>query len=172
LTLWDQRGSKVIRGNVLAIPVEDTLLYVEPIYLQAETAAYPELRSVVLMHRDNLSYAETFDQALEGLLDRDSALARRGEAAPDRPGAPSPPSAVPGLEELIDRAGQAFKDYLAYQGNGRFRQAAEALARLESSLAEMKVLSSGYSPPAGEEEEKTPNRAERPVGENQRGRKK
>ncbi|MBD3265271.1 UPF0182 family protein, partial [bacterium] len=41
LTLWDQRGSNVIRGNVLAIPIEKTLLYVEPIYLQAETAAYP-----------------------------------------------------------------------------------------------------------------------------------
>ena len=60
LTLWDQRGSSVIRGNVIAIPIGDTLLYVEPIYLQAETAAYPELRLVVVMHGDNLSYAETF----------------------------------------------------------------------------------------------------------------
>jgi hypothetical protein len=50
LTLWDQRGSAVIRGNVLALPIGDTLLYVEPIYLQADTAAYPELRYVVLMH--------------------------------------------------------------------------------------------------------------------------
>jgi uncharacterized membrane protein (UPF0182 family) len=57
LTLWDQRGSKVIRGNVLAIPIDNTLLYVEPIYLQAETAAYPELRLVVVMHGDNMSYA-------------------------------------------------------------------------------------------------------------------
>ena len=43
LSLWDQRGSRVIRGNVLAIPVNETLFYVEPIYLQVETAAYPEL---------------------------------------------------------------------------------------------------------------------------------
>lgn len=55
LSLWDQRGSKVIRGNVLAIPIDNTLLYVEPIYLQAETAAYPELRLVAVMHGDELS---------------------------------------------------------------------------------------------------------------------
>jgi uncharacterized protein len=49
LTLWDRRGSKVICGIVLAIPVCDTLFYVEPVYLQAETAAYPELRLVAVM---------------------------------------------------------------------------------------------------------------------------
>ena len=68
LTLWDQRGSNVIRGNVLAIPVANTLFYVEPIYLQAETAAYPELRLVVVMHGDDMSYAESFDKALEKLF--------------------------------------------------------------------------------------------------------
>jgi hypothetical protein len=49
---------------VLAIPIEDTLLYVEPIYLQAETAAYPELRLVAVMHNDDLSYAESFENAI------------------------------------------------------------------------------------------------------------
>jgi uncharacterized membrane protein (UPF0182 family) len=42
---------------VLAIPIENTIIYVEPIYLESETAAYPELRLVVVMHNDNLSYA-------------------------------------------------------------------------------------------------------------------
>ena len=68
LSLWNQRGSNVIRGNVLAIPVENTMIYVEPIYLQAETAAYPELRLVAVMHDDNLSYAPTFGEALNGLF--------------------------------------------------------------------------------------------------------
>ena len=54
----------MIRGNVLAIPVYNSLLYVEPIYLQAETAAYPELRLVAVMHGDQLSYATTFEEAL------------------------------------------------------------------------------------------------------------
>jgi uncharacterized membrane protein (UPF0182 family) len=68
LSLWDQRGSRVIRGNVLAISVEDMLIDTEPIYLQAETAAYPELRLVTIMHDDNLSYAPRFYEALEGLF--------------------------------------------------------------------------------------------------------
>ncbi|MBW2426100.1 MAG: UPF0182 family protein, partial [Deltaproteobacteria bacterium] len=82
LTLWDQRGSSVIRGNVIAIPIGDTLLYVEPIYLQAETAAYPELRLVVLMHGDDLSYAETFEDALEGLFEEDDRAARLPTSTP------------------------------------------------------------------------------------------
>ncbi|MEX1298744.1 MAG: UPF0182 family protein [Desulfotignum sp.] len=65
LTLWSHRASNVIRGNVLAIPVEETIIHVEPICLQAETAAYPELRLVAVMHDDNLSYATTFDKALQ-----------------------------------------------------------------------------------------------------------
>jgi uncharacterized membrane protein (UPF0182 family) len=70
LTLWDQRGSRVIRGNILAIPVEDSLLYFEPIYLQAETAAYPELRLVVAMYGDKLSYGKSLEEAISGLLDK------------------------------------------------------------------------------------------------------
>jgi uncharacterized membrane protein (UPF0182 family) len=69
LSLWDQRGSSVIRGNVLAIPIENTIIYVEPIYLESETAAYPELRLVAVMHNDNLSYGQTFEEALQGLFE-------------------------------------------------------------------------------------------------------
>jgi hypothetical protein len=127
LTLWDQRGSRVIRGNVLAIPIEKTLLYVEPIYLQAETAAYPELRLVALMHNDNLSYAESFDKALQGLLgetDIGPALA----AAPETGEGGS-------TGGLVRRADDAFKAYLSALGEKRYRDAADALERLESALA-------------------------------------
>lgn len=129
LTLWDQRGSSVIRGNVLAIPIEKTLIYVEPIYIQAETAAYPELRLVAVMHGDNLSYAETFDQALKGLF----------EKAPEE--APSPketvvPVDVP-FEQLIQNANQAFEDYLRFQGEKQFEKAAQALLRLQEALKQL-----------------------------------
>ncbi len=125
LTLWDQRGSNVIRGNVLAIPLDDTLLYVEPIYLEAETAAYPELRLVVLMHGDNMSYAESFDEALEGLLEKGP--------AEDRPALAATGPAE--FQEALARAQAAFEDYLKAQGEGRFEDAAEALGRLQSALS-------------------------------------
>jgi uncharacterized membrane protein (UPF0182 family) len=123
LTLWDQRGSAVIRGNVLAIPIGDTLLYVEPIYLQAETAAYPELRLVVLMHGDHLSYADTFEAALEGLLE-----AAAGAAPVAAPTAPA------SLSEQARSANEAFESYLRLQGEGRFSEAGRELERLRELL--------------------------------------
>jgi hypothetical protein len=123
LTLWDQRGSNVIRGNVLAIPLDHTLLYVEPIYLQAETAAYPELRLVAVMHGDDLSYAETFDDALAGLF------------GPEQPTAAG--LGTRSLRQLASAANAAFERYLGAQGEGRFRDAADALTELQSLLSEL-----------------------------------
>jgi hypothetical protein len=125
LTLWDQRGSNVIRGNVLAIPVEKTIIYVEPIYLQAETAAYPELRLVVMMHHDVISYAENFDQALEGLF---------GQGVREIPAEPEAVAEVETTAELIRKADRAFEDYLRLQGEKRFQEAAGALQELQEAL--------------------------------------
>jgi uncharacterized membrane protein (UPF0182 family) len=128
LTLWDQRGSRVIRGNVLAIPIEKTLLYVEPIYLQAETAAYPELRLVALMHNDHLSYAESFDKALEGLLGE-------AESRPTVAGAEA--SMRLSAAQLVRNADDAFDGYLEALGDKRYREASDALKRLESALQKL-----------------------------------
>jgi uncharacterized membrane protein (UPF0182 family) len=126
LSLWDQRGSSVIRGNVLAIPIDETLLYVEPIYLEAETAAYPELRLVVVMHGDQMSYAETFDAALEGLF---GAAPPELVVGPD--GVPSP------SRSLGQQANDAFRDYLRLQAEQRFDAAAGKLDELSRLLGEL-----------------------------------
>ncbi|MDX1627498.1 MAG: UPF0182 family protein [Fulvivirga sp.] len=128
LSLWDQRGSSVIRGNVLAIPVENSLIYVEPIYLQAETAAYPELRLVCVMHNDNLSYAPTFEDALNGIF---------GEAPP----ASLEEGEQKELEQLtgtlIEQANQAFKNYMEATGAGNFDEASRALKQLQQALEKL-----------------------------------
>ena len=123
LTLWDQRGSRVIRGNVLAIPVDETIIYVEPIYLQSETAAYPELRLVAVMHGDQLSYAETFDKALAGLY---GGIPQREDL-----NKPLSPPSEPGY---LNEARNAFDDYLKHTGNHDFEKASEALAKLHEIL--------------------------------------
>lgn len=129
LTLWDQRGSNVIRGNVLAIPIEKTLIYVEPLYLQSETAAYPELRLVAVMHGDNLSYAETFDQALKGLFEKTAKeLPTEKEVSIEK---------KISSEKLIQKANQAFEDYLRFQGQKQFEKAAQALHRLQEALQKL-----------------------------------
>ena len=135
LSLWDQRGSRVVRGNVLAIPVGNTLLYVEPIYLQAESAAYPELRLVAAMHDDRLSYAENFNDALRGLY---------GEAVPLR---------VEGFPEtrttakLIEQANTAYDAYMKAMGGENFEEAGRQLQSFRNSL---KALEKGSRPPATE----------------------
>jgi uncharacterized membrane protein (UPF0182 family) len=125
LSLWDQRGSRVVRGNVLVIPIEDTLLYVEPIYLQAEAAAYPELRLVALMHDDRLSYGETFDEALQGLF---------GEGKRQTP-SPKPRAASGDtVRGLVQQASEAFDGYLQALSDRAFDKANQHLKTLSSTL--------------------------------------
>jgi len=130
LTLWDQRGSNVIRGNVLAIPVANTLFYVEPIYLQAETAAYPELRLVVIMHGDDMSYAETFDQALAKFFNTSESNNKISQEVPTMENnAP--------YRSLINQANDAFNNYLKYSGQKKFSNAAKELEKLQETLEEL-----------------------------------
>ncbi len=148
LTLWDQRGSKVIRGNVLAIPIENTIIYVEPIYLQAETAAYPELRLVVVMHNDKLSYAENFEEALNGLFDG------KKRVFTDSDNKNSPTSTQDMSEgEWVQRANQAFENYLNKTSAKDFEGAAKALRELEEALQNLSNKFPGTDSPQEKPEE-------------------
>jgi uncharacterized membrane protein (UPF0182 family) len=132
LSLWDQRGSNVIRGNMLALPIDGTLLYVEPIYLQSETSAYPELRMVVTMHKDRLSYAQTLSEALEGLYEEDStAPALRTKAAAGEPDSRQ--------LDLIRQADEAFNRYIEATGSGDFKTAGEALQNMRDLFNEISL---------------------------------
>ncbi len=126
LTLWDQRGSQVIRGNVLAIPIDNTIFYVEPIYLQAETAAYPELRLVCVMNNDELSYASTFEQALTGLIQGEESDVEMADDMTDL-----------SFERLVSKANDAFNDYLQSAGNKDYEGISNALQNLEDALNQL-----------------------------------
>src|SRR5207302_6527496 len=62
--LWNQQGSKVIRGNLLVVPVADALLYVEPLYLQASGSALPELKRVIVAYGTRIAMEPTLEAAL------------------------------------------------------------------------------------------------------------
>ncbi len=64
LTLWDQGGSRVVRGNLLVIPIEDSLMYVEPLYLQAESSELPELKRVIVSYENRIAMEKTLEEAL------------------------------------------------------------------------------------------------------------
>jgi uncharacterized membrane protein (UPF0182 family) len=84
LTLWNQQGSHVLRGNIISLPVTGGFLYVESIYIQANEARMPQLKKVVLAMGDRLIYRDTFDQALAELT---------GGASAPKPASESPASA-------------------------------------------------------------------------------
>ncbi|HEV8456080.1 MAG TPA: UPF0182 family protein [Gemmatimonadales bacterium] len=68
VSLWDQRGSRVIRGDLLVIPIEESLLYVQPLYLQAEGGRIPELKRVVVAYQNRVVMQETLEDALAELF--------------------------------------------------------------------------------------------------------
>ena len=101
-SLWNQQGSRVVRGGLLVIPVGRGLLYAEPIYLQAERSPMPQLRLVVLALQDRLAYGTTFEAAMAGLFGQAAppgsatvaAAARGPDGAPATAGTPPAPAAL------------------------------------------------------------------------------
>lgn len=125
LTLWNQQGSRVLRGELLALPVGDTFLYVESIYIQAETARMPQLRKVVLALGNRLIYEDSFEQALARL----SAGQFRPRPAPERGQQVSEDTAAEPSTREVDQAAREFAS--------RLRQLREQAERLAKELAAM-----------------------------------
>ncbi len=133
LTLWNQQGSRVLRGDILALPVENNFLYVESIYIQAETARMPQLRKVVLALGNRLVYEDTFEQALgrlsTGRVQLSSATTTAGGESSAASGT-SPTAAAPGTAPA---AGDAQMRELAR----RLRQLREQAQELARELEEV-----------------------------------
>jgi hypothetical protein len=68
ISLWDQRGSNVIQGTLLVIPIEESLVYVRPLYLKADAGKIPELKRVIVGYEDTIAMERTLDEALEKIF--------------------------------------------------------------------------------------------------------
>ncbi|MBF2074080.1 MAG: UPF0182 family protein [Synechococcales cyanobacterium C42_A2020_086] len=68
ISLWNRQGSRVIQGNLLVIPIEQSLLYVEPIYLVAEQNQLPTLARVIVVYGNRIAMAESLGQALDAVF--------------------------------------------------------------------------------------------------------
>ena len=64
LTLWNQQGSETIRGNLMVVPIDDTILYVEPLYLQAQAGRLPELKRILVAYGSRVVMADSLSEAL------------------------------------------------------------------------------------------------------------
>jgi uncharacterized membrane protein (UPF0182 family) len=139
LTLWNQQGSHVVRGSLLVIPSGRALLYAEPIFLQAQTSAMPELRLVVLALQDKLAYGPTFEAALASLYGGEAPAVNSAEApqSPPQQGqlAQAPAAQQPGdMNALIGEAGRDFADYQRLTAEGKLGEAGQKLDELKVVL--------------------------------------
>ncbi len=128
LTLWNQQGSRVLRGEMIAMPVGDTFLYVESIYIQAEAARMPQLRKVVLAMGERLVYEDTFEEALAALgrlelADANALMAASSGGGPQ----PTERSVSPELRTIAERLAELRRQALGL---------AEELAALQREVGQ------------------------------------
>ena len=148
LTLWNQQGSRVRRGNLLVIPIDRGLLYVQPIYLQAQRSPMPELRLVVLATQERLAFGQNFDEALAALFGGQAGVvAKAGEERAKPPdstesSAPAQPAVAQSVQQLANRAAQEFDEYQRLTAEGRLGEAGQKLESLKRTLEELKKASS------------------------------
>jgi uncharacterized membrane protein (UPF0182 family) len=119
LTLWSQKGSEVMRGNLLVVPIADTLLFVEPLFLQAEQSRLPELKRVIVAEGSRVVIGETLAEALDILVGR--------QPQPSQPRSAEVRPSIAAVSEAFNRAEQRLKNG-DWQGFGR------AMAELKQAI--------------------------------------
>ena len=120
LTLWNQQGSQVVRGRLVVTPIENSFLYIVPLYLQAEGTNFPQLKRVIAVAGDKVVMEPTLDEALDALFGRPQPA-----PASAQPTASAPPPALAQARAQLDEARQALQ-----QGDwAKFGTAMEELQR-------------------------------------------
>jgi uncharacterized membrane protein (UPF0182 family) len=142
ITLWSQQGSEVIQGTLLVIPIEESLIYIRPLYLRATGGTIPELKRVIVAYQNQIVMEETLDAALERIFPGGGRPAPRGPAKPveqesiegaAREGAP----VSPGTTALTGQARVHYQRALQAQRDGNWALYGEEIARLGEVLERM-----------------------------------
>jgi len=129
LTLWSQRGSEVIRGSMLVIPIEKSLLYVQPLFLAADKAGLPELKRVIVAFGDEVVMEENLELALQRLFG--------GKKAAAAPAMAVTADAKASPTSLAREAMSIYEKAINLQRQGNWAAYGEELRRLEQVLKQM-----------------------------------
>jgi uncharacterized membrane protein (UPF0182 family) len=135
MTLWSQAGSRVIRGNLLVIPVEDSLMYVEAVYLQAETSQLPELKRVIVSYENTIAMEPTLAGALRevfGIAGLEPEVVQF-----DEEGVELPPSITYTWQSMAISANALYKSAVEAQQEGDWSAYGEKLHSLEKALKKL-----------------------------------
>ncbi len=131
VSLWDQRGSQVMQGTLLVIPIENSLIYVQPLYLRAETGKIPELKRVIVAYENRIAMEETLDSALSRIF---------GDVRVSEEAAPSAAGLLPAVKEekgLASAAREHFERAMNAQREGNWALYGEEIRKLGEIIRKM-----------------------------------
>lgn len=162
ISLWNQSGSTVIRGNLIVVPVGNSLLYLQPVYLQSTSAKIPEFQKIVLASPTTIVWGDTLEEALNALLAKQGGGVVPGPTPTPDPGAsgspaptasagpsatPTPPGDLPtDVSGLVAYANTHFEAAQAALRNGDFAGYGVEMAKVEAALARLGELTGSPAP--------------------------
>jgi uncharacterized protein len=140
VSLWDQRGSQVIQGNLLVIPIEEALIYVRPLYIRSENGKIPELKRVIVAYENKIAMEETLEAAIARIFggwtpkpqETTSTAISREKQAPMEESA-----SAAGWSALIQQAGDAYNRATQAQRQGDWAKYGEEIKKLGSILDQL-----------------------------------
>jgi uncharacterized membrane protein (UPF0182 family) len=146
ITLWNQQGSQVIQGTLMVIPIEESLIYVRPLYLRAQAGRIPELTRVIVAYQNRIVMEPTLDQAIArlfGQADRTAEPPRPAGATPATAATPPTGGAPSGVgtaawERLATEARDTYRRALEAQKAGDWAKYGEEIRRLGELLERMR----------------------------------
>ena len=127
ISLWDQRGSEVIRGALLVIPIEESLVYVQPLYLRGEGGKIPELKRVILAYENRIAMEETLEKAIASIF-------RKGAATVETDKVPDQDQSE---LDLSNQALAAYEAALEAQKEGDWSTYGKEISRLGEIIGKM-----------------------------------
>jgi len=136
-------GAQVIYGNLLVLPLGNSFLYVEPLFVQATNGTFPELQRVILATQDKIAMADTFPNALNALFGSAPVVTQPGPSptpGPSATPAPSGSASAATIAQLVRSASDHYANAQAALKNGDFTTYGQELKALESDLARLRAL--------------------------------
>jgi uncharacterized membrane protein (UPF0182 family) len=145
ISLWNTQGSRVLRGNLLIVPMSGSIPYIEPIYIQSENeeASIPELRRVVIGYKEEVVWGASLDEALLQMFGRMVAMEETQRVSPATSETPVTPSTTrlsqPQISELVKQANQHFERAQAALRAGNWAEYGRYLNLLEKTLKQLEA---------------------------------
>jgi uncharacterized protein len=139
ISLWDQRGSQVIQGNLLVIPIEEALIYVRPLYLRAENGKIPELKRVIVSYENRIAMEETLEAAIARIFHGELSLPAPSDASSpaDSTDSKETPQQIIGSADPLQQAKEAYDRAVNAQRQGDWAKYGEEIKRLGGILSDL-----------------------------------